>query len=79
MQTGFWVVDLLGGKGEVQSGIGELGGVGERGWVGDSPFIFLDCRRMRSLGWKPRLTIRQGIVATLQFLQRNQWVLETRA
>ena len=52
---------------------------GARGWVGDSPFIFLDCRRMRSLGWKPRLTIRQGIIATLQFLQQNQWVLETRA
>ena len=26
---------------------------GERGWIGDSPFIFLDCARIRSLGWKP--------------------------
>jgi UDP-glucose 4-epimerase len=51
---------------------------GERGWVGDSPFIFLDCSRMRSLGWKPALTIREGIVRTLQFLQSNQWVLEER-
>ena len=51
---------------------------GERGWVGDSPFIFLDCTRMRALGWKPELTIREGIIRTLGFLQGNPWVLETR-
>ena len=52
---------------------------GPRGWVGDSPFIFLDCRRMRSLGWAPQLTIREGIVRTLDFLEQNRWVLEKRA
>jgi UDP-glucose 4-epimerase len=51
---------------------------GERGWVGDSPFIFLDCARMRALGWKPELTIRQGIIRTLEFLQQNSWVIKTR-
>lgn len=51
---------------------------GERGWVGDSPFIFLDCARMRSLGWQPGLTIEQGIVRTLEFLRANPWVLEKR-
>jgi UDP-glucose 4-epimerase len=51
---------------------------GERGWVGDSPFIFLDCARIRQLGWKPRLTIREAVVRTLQFLDRNRWVLERR-
>jgi UDP-glucose 4-epimerase len=50
---------------------------GERGWVGDSPFIFLDCTRIRALGWRPALTIREGIVRTLEFLQANQWVLVT--
>ena len=24
---------------------------GSRGWVGDNPFIFLDCSRIRTLGW----------------------------
>ena len=48
---------------------------GERGWVGDSPFIFLDTNRIRSLGWKPRLTIREGVIRTLQYLQDNAWVL----
>jgi len=51
---------------------------GERGWIGDSPFIFLDCARMRSLGWKPALSIEQGIIRTLEFLRANPWVLEKR-
>ena len=51
---------------------------GERGWVGDSPFIFLDCARLRSLGWKPELTIQQAIIRTLEFLRQNRWVLEAR-
>ena len=51
---------------------------GTRGWIGDSPFIFLDCRRMRSLGWKPTLTIREGILRTVDYLEQNRWVLEKR-
>jgi UDP-glucose 4-epimerase len=51
---------------------------GERGWIGDSPFIFLDCQRMRNLGWQPQQTIRAGIVKTLQWLQQNRWVFEER-
>ena len=51
---------------------------GERGWVGDSPFIFLDCRKIRELGWRPKLTIREGIIRTLEYLQANPWVLEAR-
>ncbi len=52
---------------------------GDRGWIGDSPFIFLDCGRIRGLGWKPELTIQQGIIRTVEFLQENPWVLEARA
>jgi UDP-glucose 4-epimerase len=52
---------------------------GERGWVGDSPFIFLKCSRMRSLGWKPSLTIRQAVERTVAYLQENQWVLSARS
>lgn len=52
---------------------------GERGWIGDSPFIFLDCTKMRSLGWRPKLSIRDGIVKTLDYLKANPWLLEERA
>jgi len=51
---------------------------GERGWVGDNPFIFLDCRRMRALGWKPKLTIREGIVRTLEYLEQDRFLLGAR-
>lgn len=52
---------------------------GERGWIGDSPFIFLDCRKIRALGWAPKVSIREGIIRTLEYLQANPWVLERRA
>lgn len=51
---------------------------GKRGWVGDNPFIFLDCRKIRSLGWTPKLTIREGIIRTVQYLQENHWLLDRR-
>ena len=51
---------------------------GDRGWIGDNPFIFLDCSRIRALGWKPKLTIREGIVRTLEYLEHNQFLLEAR-
>jgi UDP-glucose 4-epimerase len=51
---------------------------GERGWIGDSPFIFLKCDRMRSLGWQPGHSIRDGILKTLKWLEQNHWVLEAR-
>lgn len=48
---------------------------GERGWIGDSPFIFLDCTKIRNLRWKPKLTIKEGIIKTLEFLKKNNWIL----
>lgn len=49
---------------------------GERGWIGDSPFIFLDCAKIRSLGWRPTLTIREAVVRTLRYLKTNPTVLQ---
>lgn len=51
---------------------------GERGWIGDSPFIFLDCRRVRSLGWAPKLSIRDGVLRTLDYLRANEWLFDSR-
>lgn len=67
-----WITDRLG----LQPKLIYTGG--ERGWIGDSPFIFLDCSRMRSLGWAPKLSIRKAVLRTLKFLQKNGWVLERR-
>ena len=52
---------------------------GDRGWVGDNPFIFLDCSKMRALGWAPRYGIRESVVKTLEYLIGHQWLLASRA
>lgn len=51
---------------------------GDRGWVGDNPFIFLATKKIQATGWKPRLTIEQGIVKTLRWLEANRWVFAAR-
>jgi UDP-glucose 4-epimerase len=51
---------------------------GSRGWIGDNPFIFLDCSKIRKLGWKPKLAIRDAVVKTLGYLKANEWVFASR-
>lgn len=51
---------------------------GDRGWIGDNPFIFLDTRRIRSLGWEPKHSISEGVVKTVEFLKANEWVMGAR-
>jgi UDP-glucose 4-epimerase len=51
---------------------------GDRGWVGDNPFIFLDCSKMRALGWRPRLSIREAVIRTVDYLVANPFLLERR-
>ena len=51
---------------------------GERGWIGDSPFIFLDTKKICSLGWSPKLSIKDGVIATVNYLKSNEWVFEAR-
>src|SRR5437879_3970708 len=51
---------------------------GDRGWIGDNPFIFLECSKMRGLGWEPRYGIRDSVVNTVEYLMENRWLLEER-
>ena len=51
---------------------------GDRGWIGDNPFIFLDTQRIQSLGWKPKFGIQEGVIKTVQYLRENEWVFEAR-
>jgi UDP-glucose 4-epimerase len=65
-----WITEHLGLKPQLSySG-------GSQGWVGDNRFIFLDTARIRALGWQPKLTIREGIIRTVQWLSENRWVME---
>ena len=49
---------------------------GERGWVGDNPFIFLETSKIRSLGWTPKLSIQEGVIKTINYLRKNEWVFK---
>ncbi|MCK9401158.1 MAG: NAD-dependent epimerase/dehydratase family protein [Bacteroidales bacterium] len=51
---------------------------GDRGWIGDNPFIFLDTSKMRALGWKPKLSIQEGVIQTVRYLKENEWVFQAR-
>ena len=53
-------------------------GGGDRGWIGDVPFIFLDTSRIRSLGWRPKLSIRESVERTVDWLKANDWVFSQR-
>jgi UDP-glucose 4-epimerase len=47
---------------------------GERGWIGDSPLIHLDCEKLRGLGWRPRVTIEEAVGRTLSWFDANRWM-----
>lgn len=51
---------------------------GKRGWRGDSPFVLLDTSRMKRLGWRPQVTIDEGIRSTVSYLLRHKDALRRR-
>ncbi len=67
-----WICEELGVKPEI-----EYSG-GDRGWIGDNPFIFLETKRIQSLGWRPKFSIKEGVIKTVQYLRANEWVFESR-
>jgi len=50
----------------------------EVGWIGDSKINDLDISKLMSLGWKPKYTIKETILRTLEWLEDNKWILEVR-
>lgn len=65
-----WITDYLKLNPEIKYG------GGARGWIGDNPFIFLDTAKITALGWKPKLTIKESVIRTLLYLEKNKWLLE---
>ena len=41
---------------------------GDRGWKGDVPIVRLDTKKIRSLGWQPKLNSRQAVYQSLKEL-----------
>ena len=47
----------------------------------DLPFRYppaIYTKKVQATGWKPKLTIEQGVVRTVRWLQDNRWVYATR-
>ena len=51
---------------------------GDRGWIGDNPFIFLDTKKIQQLGWKPKFSIEESVRDTISFMKANSWIFKSR-
>jgi UDP-glucose 4-epimerase len=49
---------------------------GEKGWIGDNPFIFLDTTKINNSGWEAKLRIKDAVIRTLEYLIKNRWVMD---
>jgi UDP-glucose 4-epimerase len=60
-----WICERLGVAPRVTHG------GGDRGWIGDNPFIFLATAKIRALGWAPTLSIRAAVERTVDFIVKE--------
>lgn len=72
LESASWIASKLGLSPEMKP----LGG--DRGWIGDNPFIFLDTKRISALGWKPQCSIREAVEKTVDWLHANPWAFDRR-
>jgi UDP-glucose 4-epimerase len=70
VESAGWISDRLGLSPRL-----EFSG-GDRGWIGDNPFIWLDTARIRATGWTTTLTIREAVESTVDYLVENDWILD---
>lgn len=47
---------------------------GNKGWMGDNNFVHLDNKKLKKLGWKPKLSFSEGIKKTVEYLQKTTFV-----
>jgi UDP-glucose 4-epimerase len=51
---------------------------GQRGWPGDSPLVHVDTSRIKALGWRPAVSIEEGLRRTVRYLQERPHLLRER-
>ncbi len=47
----------------------------DRGWVGDNPFTFLNIQKAIKYGWKPTVSIEESVKETVDWIEKNSWIL----
>jgi UDP-glucose 4-epimerase len=67
-----WICGALGVTPQIEYGSADSG------WPGDNPVIVLETSRIRALGWRPQLTIREAVLATLDYLRATPDILDER-
>ena len=51
---------------------------GDRGWIGDNPFVFLDVNKAKSEEWNPKYSIEDSVRETANWLYLNKWIFDKR-
>ncbi len=67
-----WICDEMGLDPRLEFGIGN------RGWIGDSPFVLLDVHKAMDTGWSPEHSIEASVRQTVRWLLDNQWIFDRR-
>ena len=49
-----------------------------KGWIGDNPMLFLDTKKINSLGWQPKFSFRDGVIKTLEWFEGNAWAVSEK-
>ena len=51
---------------------------GDRGWVGDNQFVFLDIKKALATGWRPKYGIEKSVRETVRWLSSNSWIFDAK-
>ena len=44
----------------------------KRGWIGDSPMVHLDISKAKSYNWEPKVSIKKGVINTINYLSEDK-------
>ena len=69
-QSANWISEYLSIKPSITFG------VGQRGWVGDNPYIHLSVEKLKGLGWVNQYSIEESVKDTVKYLENNKWILQ---
>lgn len=51
---------------------------GDRGWIGDNPFVFLDVSKAIATGWRPKYSLENSVRETARWLYDNTWIFDKK-
>jgi len=48
----------------------------KQSWIGDNPNMYLDCSKLKALGWRPETSAQRAVFNTVTYLLQNPYLLE---